>query len=311
MPERGQTASDASPLSGRRRPGALDGQLGVRLGAAAASEQAEPLRLEGRFGARAHVELAVDLLHIVRNRVARKIQLDGDLRQRVALGDAQKHLVLAIGQDDVGHVARPLAGRRARCEMRHDAARDRRRQGRLALAHAPELVDDHGFRLVFQDVAEGAGLERGEEVIVVVMDGDDHRLRLRLRFPQRDDDVDARSVGEPEVDQGDVDLLLGDDRQGAVDRDASKNTGSANTSATCTLSQALASGTSSNNKMFVMRTSVCARPGGCRRAGRDDATSDRASNVRTQQRSIGAAASVGCDPIKRPMTARRRLTAGP
>ena len=101
--------------------------------------------------------------------------------------------------------------------MRHDAARDRRRQGRLALAHAPELVDDHGFRLVLQDVAEGARLERGEEVIVVVMDGDDDRLRLRLRFAQRDDDVDARSVGQAEVDQGDVDLLLGDDRQGAVD----------------------------------------------------------------------------------------------
>ena len=85
------------------------------------------------------------------------------------------------------------------------------------MAHAPELVDDHGFRLVFQDVAEGAGLERGKEVIVVVMDGDDHRLRLRLGFPQRDDDVDARSIGQPEIDQGDVDLLLGDDRQGAVD----------------------------------------------------------------------------------------------
>ena len=65
-------------------------------------------------------------------------------------------------------------------------------------------------------------------------------------------------------------------------RDASKNTGSANTSATWTLSQALASGTSSNSKMFVMRTSVVRRAlRAADRAGRDERDLTRASNVRT------------------------------
>jgi hypothetical protein len=47
-------------------------------------------------------------------------------------------------------------------------------------------------------------------VVVVVVDRDDDRLRLRLRLAQRGDDVDSRAIGQAEVDQGDVDLLLGD-----------------------------------------------------------------------------------------------------
>ena len=79
--------------------------------------------------------------------------------------------------------------------------------------------------VVLQHVAEGAGLQRREQVVVVVVDRDDDRLRLGLRLAQRGDDVDARAVGQAEVDQGDVDLLLGDDRRArALTRDASKNT---------------------------------------------------------------------------------------
>jgi hypothetical protein len=54
-------------------------------------------------------------------------------------------------------------------------------------------------------------------VIVVVVDRDHDRLRLRLGLAQGGDDVDTRAVGQAEVDQGDVDLGLGDDRERAVD----------------------------------------------------------------------------------------------
>ena len=56
-------------------------------------------------------------------------------------------------------------------------------------------------RLLLEQVAEGAGLQRGEQVVVVVVDGDHHRLRLGLRFAQRGDHVDARAVGQAQVDQ--------------------------------------------------------------------------------------------------------------
>ena len=90
--------------------------------------------------------------------------------------------------------------------MRHDPARDRRRERRLALAHAPELLDRRRRGLVLQQVAEGAGLQRREEVIVVVVDRHHHRLGVGLRLAQRGDGVDARAVGQAEVDQGDVDV---------------------------------------------------------------------------------------------------------
>ena len=64
MPRSGSDASDALARSGLRPPGKPRRSAGVRLGAAAAPEQAQALRLEGRFGAGADVELAVDLLHI-------------------------------------------------------------------------------------------------------------------------------------------------------------------------------------------------------------------------------------------------------
>ena len=115
--------------------------------------------------------------------------------------------------------------------------------------------------LVLQHVAERAGLQRREEVIVVVVDRDHDGLRLRLRLAQGGHDVDAGAVGQAEVDQGDVDLLLGDDGERGVDARCVEEHGSGKTSATCTLSQALASATSSNSKMFVMRTSDWRRPG--------------------------------------------------
>jgi hypothetical protein len=48
-------------------------------------------------------------------------------------------------------------------------------------------------------------------VLVVVVDGHHDRLRLGLRFAQRGDHVDARAVGQAEVDQRHVELDGGDE----------------------------------------------------------------------------------------------------
>jgi hypothetical protein len=65
-------------------------------------EQAQALRFQRGFGARAHVELAVDLLDVVGDGVAAQAQLHADLGQRVALGHAQQHFAFALGERHVG-----------------------------------------------------------------------------------------------------------------------------------------------------------------------------------------------------------------
>src|SRR5437762_11897833 len=97
-----------------------------------AAEQAKTLRFERRFRARAHVELAVDLLHVVGNRVAGEAELHADLRQGETLGYAKQHFALALGQLHVGHDRRRGPGLRGK--VGDDPASDGRRQRRLALA---------------------------------------------------------------------------------------------------------------------------------------------------------------------------------
>jgi hypothetical protein len=63
-------------------------------------EEPQALRFQRGLGARAHVELAVDLLHVVGNGVPAQAQLHADLGQRVALGHAQQHFAFAVGQVD-------------------------------------------------------------------------------------------------------------------------------------------------------------------------------------------------------------------
>ena len=100
--------------------------------------------------------------------------------------------------------------------MRHHAARDRRRQRRLALAHAPELLDEDRRRLVFEQIAECARLQRREKMVVVVVDGDDHRLRFGLSVSQGSDDIDAGAIRQAEVDQREAELDFLDQSQGFV-----------------------------------------------------------------------------------------------
>src|SRR5512134_1049686 len=160
---------------------------GARAESAGTAEQAQALRLECGFGARADVEFAVDLLHVVGDRVARQAELHADLGQREALGHAQQHLALALGELHV----RQRVGLRLGLsgEVGDDLARDARRQRRLTLADALQLLGDQLTRLLLEDVAVGAGLQRGKQVLVVVVDRHDDRLRLGLRITQLRYDV--------------------------------------------------------------------------------------------------------------------------
>jgi hypothetical protein len=98
-------------------------------------------------------------------------------------------------------------------EVGHHAARDRRAQRRFTLADALQLFGDQLARLFLQDVAEGAGLQRREQVFVVVVDRHHHRLRVGLHVAQLGDHVDARPVGQAQVDQRQVELHRGDQGQ--------------------------------------------------------------------------------------------------
>jgi hypothetical protein len=168
-------------------------------------EEPQALRFQRRLGARAHVELAVDLLHVVGNGVPAQAQLHADLGQRVALGHTQQHLAFAVGQVDAGSVAcRLRLGLGA--EIGHHAARDARAQRRFALADALQLFGDQLARLLLQDVAEGAGLQRREQVFVVVVDGDHHALRIGLHVAQLGHHVHAAAVGQAQVDERQVEL---------------------------------------------------------------------------------------------------------
>mmetsp|Transcript_5017 Transcript_5017/g.18430 ORF Transcript_5017/g.18430 Transcript_5017/m.18430 type:complete len:329 (+) Transcript_5017:608-1594(+) len=180
--------------------------------ASIATEQTQTLCLQGGLGARAHVELAVYLLHVVGDRVAGQAQLHADFRQGEALGDAQQHLGLAIGQRHL--VQQGLgAGLGVGSEIGNDLAGDRGRQRRLTLAHALQLLDEQFARLFLEQIAEGTSLQRGEQVLVVVMDRDDHRLHLGLLLAQRGDHLDARAIRQAQVQQRQRETLAVHQRQ--------------------------------------------------------------------------------------------------
>jgi len=145
--------------------------------------------------------------------------LHADLRQREALGHAQQHLALALGELHVGHqwllLAEVILGLGG--EVVDHAPRDRGRQRRFARADAAQLLGELLPRLLLEQVAEGAGLQCREQVIVVVVDRHHHRLRFGLTVAQRLDHLDTGAVGEAQVDQRQVEALGADVRTCVVD----------------------------------------------------------------------------------------------
>jgi hypothetical protein len=80
-----------------------------------------------------------------------------------------------------------------------------------------QLLGELLARLLFEQVAEGAGLQRGEEVVVVVMDGDHHRLHIGLLFAQGLHHLHAGAIGQAQVDQGHIKAHGVDQLQRIVD----------------------------------------------------------------------------------------------
>ena len=64
-----------------------------------------------------------------------------------------------------------------------------------------QLFHQQIARLFLQQIAEGTGLQGWEEMLVVIVDGDDDGLHLGLLLAQRGDDFDARAVGQTKIQQ--------------------------------------------------------------------------------------------------------------
>ena len=107
---------------------------------------------------------------------------------------AQQHVVLTLGELRLRQprlVGTDLRHRARRGEVGQDAPGDARRQRRFALGHALQLFNQLRTGLLFQQVTESAGLEGGEEVLVVIVDGDHHAERFRLQLPETGHDFHA------------------------------------------------------------------------------------------------------------------------
>lgn len=109
----------------------------------------------------------------------------------------------------------------------HHLASDGRIQEGLPGVHAPDPIDEVVSANVFEDVASGSSHDRGKERVVVVEGRENQHLDLWVATADFSTDVNARAVGQPGVEHGDIgsdgrysSLRLGSRRRLADDRDA-------------------------------------------------------------------------------------------
>ena len=142
---------------------------------------------------------------------SRDPELGGDLLVPPAGRDEAEDLELARRQA----VGRRLAGRGPQArQVADDPGRGRRRDGGLAardgLDHRPKL----GRLEVLEQVAAGPCLDRGEQVLLVLADGEHHDRRLRPGRGDRPGRLDAGHPRHPDVHQDEVGLEPGDQLDG-------------------------------------------------------------------------------------------------
>jgi hypothetical protein len=92
-------------------------------------------------------------------------------------------------------------------EMLHHATGNTGRQRRLAILDAPKLGAQLDFWAILEQITEGARLQRGEEMVVVVEDGDHDRAGLGAGFRESADQFQAAGIGQAQIDQQQVDGL--------------------------------------------------------------------------------------------------------
>ena len=91
-----------------------------------------------------------------------------------------------------------------------DLLGDGRVQRGLAGGDAPYGLDEVVAAHLLEDVARGAGHDRGEQRLVVVVGRQDERRDLGVAGPDLPADVDARPVGQAAVEDGHVGSQRGD-----------------------------------------------------------------------------------------------------
>jgi len=155
-----------------------------------------------------------------------------DLLDREALAEIGQHFALArreplmVERRAAPHRHRPAAleagaqryrvgghdtaaaAARAGAEVGQQSSRDRRREGRLPTHDFLQFLDENLEAIFLQQIAVGAALQRGKEMIVVRIERRDD-LRCRV-LAQLGEQFHAVAVGQLEVDEDQLERVGGD-----------------------------------------------------------------------------------------------------
>lgn len=130
--------------------------------------------------------------------MARNVELAGDFVVGVAQRDPFEHLPLAWRQRCRGG---RFGRRQALAQPLEQLARDQRADRAAAVAQRADVAHDAAGLAVLEQVAAGAGLDGAQHVDVVAEHGVDHDAAVAPQAPRLPDDIDARAVGQAQVDQ--------------------------------------------------------------------------------------------------------------
>ena len=167
-----------------------------------------PHRKQYRFCARGHVEFRVDIGEMSLHGVIADVQRRADLFVAHSFRGEAQDFEFAFGQRFDNLLAR-LFPRRAL----HQLFRNRGRERSLTRGDRVNGVDEFIRTGGFQQIAARARLERGENIRVVVVRGENEDTRLGKLFfhaPRRVHSVEARHLN---IEHGNVGLFTRDERE--------------------------------------------------------------------------------------------------
>mmetsp|Transcript_34850 Transcript_34850/g.63509 ORF Transcript_34850/g.63509 Transcript_34850/m.63509 type:complete len:224 (-) Transcript_34850:3-674(-) len=166
------------------------------------------------------MQLAVDPFHIGHHRVRRDLHELRDLVEGEALGREVQHARLLLGQGHhllvrqrsghgLGRRALPtLRTRRTRRQTHQQPPRDHRADRAAARAQRAQLAGQVQRQAVLQQIAGGARLDAGNDMLLIAEDGNHHHLALGPRLRRVADQLDAAATGQVQVHQQHIGLQL-------------------------------------------------------------------------------------------------------
>src|SRR4051794_9508939 len=149
----------------------------------------------------AHADLAEDVAEVALHRLGADPEAQRDLLVRHAGADEREHLTLAVAE---------VAGGSGGAQVPDDSHGHARRQRRLARGGRADAGHELVRRRVLEQVADGARVERGRDVVAIGERSEDDDLRaaaVAVREPPRG--LDAADARHLEVHEHDVRLALG------------------------------------------------------------------------------------------------------